>query len=162
MSRRPPGQSALGRLSAFCKEATCVAVLDPQTQHQVRRLRQTGKSLSLIAIELGLNVNTVKSWCRRNNIKPSATNGGPASMDRVATCLECTNPLVGRQTRFCSDPCRRAWWKAHPDQIQRAAYYAFACVYCGQRFKAYGNSNRKYCSHACYIRHRFATQGGRP
>ncbi|RXM53885.1 RNA polymerase subunit sigma-70, partial [Clostridium tetani] len=27
--------------------------------------------------------------------------------------------------------------------------------YCGKEFSAYGNKNRKYCSHNCYIRDRF-------
>jgi hypothetical protein len=26
------------------------------------------------------------------------------------------------------------------------------------KFKSYGNSNRKYCSHGCYIKSRFGTE----
>ena len=28
-------------------------------------------------------------------------------------------------------------------------------------FEAYGNSMRRYCTHSCYIQHRFGTRGGR-
>lgn len=28
-------------------------------------------------------------------------------------------------------------------------------MYCGKAFVAYGNKDRKYCSHDCYIRDRF-------
>ncbi len=52
--------------------------------------------------------------------------------------------------KFCSDKCRMAWWKAHPDQLNRKAIYHMVCAHCGQPFDSYGNSHRKYCSRACY------------
>lgn len=36
------------------------------------------------------------------------------------------------------------------------------CAGCGATFEAYGNKHRKYGTHACYIRTRFGTRGGRP
>jgi len=29
------------------------------------------------------------------------------------------------------------------------------CARCGKEFTSYGNKNRKYCSHDCYIKARF-------
>ena len=33
--------------------------------------------------------------------------------------------------------------------------YIITCKQCGKKFTSYGNRNRKYCSHKCYIYHRF-------
>lgn len=139
-----------------------LAGFDARSKDQVRKLRQAGMGLSLIAAELGLNVNTVKSWCRRNQIRPTTALNGVVVVADVVGCIECGARLSGRQKRFCSDACRREWWKAHPDQINRRAFYTFTCHHCGTEFKAYGNQGRKYCTHACYIRDRFNTRGGRP
>ena len=106
--------------------------------------------------------HTVKSWCRRNNITPSSAIATVAGVADVVGCLNCGRKLSGRQSRFCCQTCRRTWWKTHPDLINRKAFYSFTCAHCAKPFSAYGNAKRKYCTHACYIRHRFATRGGRP
>ncbi|MDD5917522.1 MAG: zinc ribbon domain-containing protein [bacterium] len=51
---------------------------------------------------------------------------------------------------FCSDKCRNVWWNAHPEKVQRKAYYHLTCEYCGKEFISYGNRKRKYCSRPCY------------
>lgn len=60
---------------------------------------------------------------------------------------------------FCSDECRRNWWKEHPEEAKhsKAATYKCECSYCQRVFYSYGNKNRKYCSHDCYIQARFWT-----
>ncbi|WP_363928450.1 RNA polymerase subunit sigma-70 [Varibaculum sp.] len=138
-----------------------VRVFNDTAKAQVRSLRKVGMPLAKIASELGLNVNTVKSWCRRNNITPSSTNKTVVRVADVVGCLICGSELTIRQSRFCCESCRRAWWKTHPDQINRKAFYTFTCAHCAKQFTAYGNAKRKYCCHPCYIRHRFGTQGGR-
>ena len=40
----------------------------------------------------------------------------------------------------------------------RKAVYHFVCACCGEPFTAYGNENRKYCSHSCYIAGRFGKE----
>ena len=59
--------------------------------------------------------------------------------------------------KFCSDECRRHWWSAHQDELKKkpTALYEKECAYCHKPFVAYGNKNRKYCSHECYVRDRF-------
>jgi hypothetical protein len=42
--------------------------------------------------------------------------------------------------------------------IKKAYYFQF-CQFCGAEFAAYGNCNRKYCSHECYINARFKNGG---
>jgi len=60
-----------------------------------------------------------------------------------------------KRVKFCSDNCRTAWWNAHPEKVNRKAVYHFTCAHCGKPFTAYGNTQRKYCSHACYIADRY-------
>ena len=43
----------------------------------------------------------------------------------------------------------------HRNQVQRKAYITFVCISCGKQVTVYGNHKRKYCSHDCYIEHRF-------
>ena len=57
-----------------------------------------------------------------------------------------------------SDTCRTAWWNSHPDCVDRKAVYAYTCAHCGKPFTAYGNKERKYCSHGCYISDRFGEE----
>jgi hypothetical protein len=48
-----------------------------------------------------------------------------------------------------------AWWKEHPERLNRKAVYGLVCAGCGKPFESYGNRYRKYCSHDCYIKDRF-------
>ena len=71
------------------------------------------------------------------------------------TCPQCgstVEPLTGRrEKKFCSDACRMTWWNSHSELVQRKAYYALVCQYCGKPFTSYGNRNRRYCSRSCYL-----------
>lgn len=115
-----------------------------------------GESYAAIAADLGISTNTVKSYCRRNNLCVGCI--APKSDD---TCKNCDKPLEhkpkAKKKRFCSDSCRLAWWKAHPEAVNRRAVYNFICTTCGERFEAYGNAHRKYCSRACFGRARRAS-----
>ena len=121
-------------------------------KERIALLRTGGESYKIIADTLGLSINTVKSYCRRNNLGRSATR----MSDPVdgTFCCQCRMPLkqtIGkRQKRFCSDKCRMAWWNAHPENVNHKTVRAFTCLTCGQNFYTYGNRERKYCSRACY------------
>lgn len=107
-------------------------------------MRSHDKSAADIAIALGLSVNTVRSYIRRHPPKDAVQVG----------CRQCGKPVMqakGRKAKyFCSDRCRNAWWNAHPEKVQRKAYYRLTCQFCGKEFVSYGNKNRKYCSRLCY------------
>lgn len=47
-----------------------------------------------------------------------------------------------------------AWWNAHPERVQRKAYYTLTCRQCGKQFESYGNANRVFCSRDCYLQFR--------
>jgi hypothetical protein len=112
----------------------------------IRALRKKGLTYAETAAELGLSVNTVKSYCRRNG-------------EKKKLCRNCGYPLTqisGHKPKtFCSDQCRSLWWKGHRDQMRRRTGERVICAGCGQPFDSYGHENRKYCCHPCYIRHRF-------
>ena len=99
---------------------------------EIRKQRVEGIGYLRIANSMGISVNTIRSFCKRND-------------------------LVGRARKkeFCSDECRVKWWNAHQNQVSRKAVYEFTCAYCGKSFTVYGNNHRKYCNHDCYIADRF-------
>lgn len=119
-----------------------------EQKRKIDDLRQQGLGYMKIGQVMGISDNTVRSYCRRSRL-PS----------NVVICPQCGRPVKRRSgrkpRRFCSDSCRTAWWNSHLDQVERKAVYQFVCANCEKEFSAYGNTYRKYCSHACYIAHRF-------
>lgn len=124
----------------------------------IRFLRDEGFAYNAIASRLGISVNTVKSFCRRNGLN------GIAKKQPRQTCRQCGQPLVQEPKRaerkFCSEACRRKWWKEHTHLVNKQAFYTLTCAYCGKEFQSYGNQKRKYCSHPCYIAARFGKAEG--
>lgn len=129
---------------------------------QIINLRKEGYGYVKIAQTLEIPQNTVKSFFRRNraagNLEPARIIL-PPSTDKKHFCLFCGKEVKqnpGRkEKKFCSNRCRNKWWNSHLDQVDRRANYEFVCLHCKKRFTAYGNANRKYCSHECYIEDRF-------
>ena len=104
-----------------------------------------------IGEKLGLSPDTVKTFCRRKRAQSERTE------ERVqAQCRNCgapVHPLPGRRERlFCSPACRTAYWRKH-NLLGKDPRY---CAGCGALLTG-GSASRKYCSHACYIRHRFGS-----
>jgi endogenous inhibitor of DNA gyrase (YacG/DUF329 family) len=121
-------------------------------KEEIIRMRGEGHSYSMIAATLGISENTVKSFCRRNRLGGVA--GTHADKREGRFCRQCGKVLTAspqsKTKRFCSDKCRMAWWKAHPEAVARKAVYKLVCEHCGEAFESYGNKKRKYCSRACY------------
>ena len=129
--------------------------MDTIQRRSIEQKRASGASYSSIADALGLSINTVKSYCRRNNMSTEVLPD--AKPDYGNNCENCGAYLTqaGKQRRFCSDTCRKAFWKAHPEYLNKKALYTITCAHCGVIFLSYGNKKRKYCSHPCYIAARF-------
>lgn len=134
-----------------------------EQKSDVIRMRKAGVSFSGISDITGISRNTVKSFCRRNNIIVSSDDviiafNSKSSENRIS-CKECGAPLHPTKGKkapvFCSAKCRTKWWNAHPEAVNRKAVYNFVCSHCGKPFTAYGNKTRKFCSHECYIAARF-------
>lgn len=128
-------------------------------KEKIADLRKRGFGYLRIAKMLGLSPNTIKSYCRRNNLFGRMGVSGVDMPVSQVFCKRCGSSLSvspSRKSRkFCSDNCRLAWWKEHPELLNKKAFYQFNCAYCGSRFDSYGNKKRKYCSHPCYIKDRF-------
>lgn len=133
-----------------------------QQKIQTIRLRGEGFGYTRIASMLGLSDNTVKSFCRRQGLTGN-TGFKQKGAIQEHFCLQCgllvrQNP--GRkEKKFCSDKCRNQYWNSHLDQVKRKAIYNYECAFCHKSFTAYGNANRKYCSHECYVEDRFGGGG---
>ena len=127
-----------------------------QKEH-IASMRRAGKSYAAIAEALGLSRNTIKSYCQRNLCEKHHNEDGPQPIR--GNCEMCGSAIIQvaghRKRRFCSDACRMAWWNAHRNMIGGNARVEYTCAVCGKRFVDYPGRQRKYCSHACYIAHRY-------
>lgn len=136
--------------------------LTDQQKIHIQLMRNEGLGYLKIANKLSLSVNTVKSFCRRNE-KPETTKDATCSPTQIyesmSLCKNCGAALemrLGHKPRkFCSDACRISWWNSHPDLVRQRAIYHFTCHHCHMPFTSYGNKSRKYCSHSCYADERF-------
>ena len=135
-----------------------------EQRKKIQELRGHGYGYATIAGAIGLSKDSVKAFCRKNNLGGVVAETNARIDLTCGVCLNCGKQLQqapGRKKiKFCSAGCRQQWWNAHPEAVQQKAVYAFTCARCGKTFTAYGNAERKYCSHACYIAARF--KGGEP
>jgi len=120
---------------------------------QIRSLRSQGYGYKKIASVIGISVNTVKSFCRNNEL---------AGQMSSAICLNCGKKIIQipkrKQRKFCSAKCRDNWWNKNRATGNKPTGEILCCAHCGRGFSAYKREKRKYCSHACYVAERF--QGG--
>lgn len=133
-------------------------------EKQIQQLRSRGIGYRSIATTVGLSRDVVRNYCKKNGLAGYAkalTKNLKEKEGSGLICLYCAKeinqPKIGRPKKFCSDSCRREWWKEHPEALNRkeTAIYKCECKYCKKEFLSYGNKNRKYCSHKCYIKDRF-------
>ena len=134
------------------------AVISQDTVKQILELREQNLGYREIAYQTGLTRDAVRNLCRKYEM--GGYRARPQTTPKNA-CPNCGKPVVdsgaGRKRRFCSEYCRRRWWKLHRDAACQndTAVYHFQCECCKQPFTAYGNRNRKFCSRSCYIQERF-------
>lgn len=120
-------------------------------KQQIITLRKQGYGYIKIGQILDISNNTVRSFCSRNDL-----NSGNAKTENCKQCGKTIKRASGRKPKkFCSDACRTLWWNKHLDCVNRKAVYQFTCASCDKSFSVYGNKDRKYCSHACYIADRY-------
>lgn len=130
-----------------------------QQKEQIATLRSHGFGYATIAKAVNLKKGTVVAYCRKIGLTGTKAADNRRIDMYTDFCLQCGAFLAqtpGRKRiKFCCDKCRISWWNSHPEKVNRKAVYNFTCANCGKLFTAYGNSGRKYCSHACYIADRF-------
>lgn len=123
-----------------------------EEKNKIRQLREEGMGYKKIASEMCISVNTVKSFCRNNKLTSS-------DITSKSYCKECGKEIVEKKKCkkrvFCSEACKRNWWNHHKTQVRKTSLEEHLCLCCNKPFMAYPRENRKYCSHACYIKGRF-------
>lgn len=133
-------------------------------KQKIPQLRSTGMGYKAIANVLGLTRDVVRGFCKKYGLEGNGMvikQNIETKISKGILCANCSKPVTqpksGRQRRFCSDECRRTWWKVNTDKRKPkdTALYHFKCVCCNKTFESYGNQKRKYCSHECYIKDRF-------
>ena len=127
-------------------------------KNQITELRNRGYGYATIANATGIKKDTIAAFCRKNGLAGTKASNTRITLSSDA-CLCCGTPIQqksGKKRRkFCSSDCRVKWWNSHPEKVKRKAVYSFICAFCGKEFTAYGNANRKYCCHKCYVADRF-------
>lgn len=133
-------------------------------KEQIYKLRHQGMGYKAIGTALGLSRDTVRSFCKRNSLDGEGEVvklNIEVMKEKELSCLNCRQLLrvkaKGRPRKYCSETCRRKWWNENKDKSVQGeeAVYKFKCLHCRKEFSVYGNKERKYCSHDCYIKYRF-------
>ena len=157
-------QTKAKKLETFVKKSVlCVGyqseggkTMNEEKRQEIVNLRKQGMSMRKLAEYTGETIATIRAKCK--GVSTSLENRDILDqIRRKEVCAYCgrriEQPKMGRPRRFCSDDCRRAYWKANRDIMKRnpEAIYTKVCPYCGKTFQAYGNKNRKYCCHEHYV-----------
>ena len=132
-------------------------------KEQIKRLRLDGLGYIKVAQALGLSENTVKSYCRRNNLSGNIRVSDEQLRQQPSTekcfCKQCGTEITQvpkrKPKRFCSEACGSEFWKENQDKISRKTAVKYTCPVCNKAFFDYGKNDRKYCSHECYITDRY-------
>ena len=144
-----------------------VLIVKEYEKKQIESLWKEGYGSTRIAKRLDLNVNTVKSYCRRKGFSGDRgkiidqTDEGSMGEPR---CRNCGSLIIQKENSknrlYCSDKCRMEWWNKHRELVNRKSEVKLICKNCGKTFLDYGSRERKYCSHKCYIDHRYSRDSG--
>lgn len=85
---------------------------------QIRELRLRGAGYKSIASAVGLSRDTVRNYCKSHGLDGYASAlvlNVKEQMESGTACLCCGKELIqpstGRKRKFCSEKCRREWWR---------------------------------------------------
>lgn len=124
-------------------------------KEQARLLREKGMGYKRIAGITGLTRDAVRNTCK----KIGAVQEDGTLFDRIqegSACTYCGGAMEqhsgsGRPRRFCTENCRRQYWRLHRLEQKRREDKLFlrTCAYCGRTFQIYGKKetgggNEKY------------------
>ena len=128
-----------------------------QEKRSLEAYRRNGYGYKKIADIMGISENTVKTYCKRNNLAGAVAVRNPHG--NVTRCKACGEPLVQmtgcKPKVFCSTTCRNNWWNKHRKLIKHRDGRQVTCKNCGEEMSISKNSTQQYCSHSCYVAARF-------
>ena len=89
--------------------------MNKQQKTIIETLRKENYPYRLIAEKLDLNINTVKSYCKRHGIVPiNKSRKKKTEKTVLSICTFCGKPISNdwnrAHKRFCSDKCRTSYW----------------------------------------------------
>ncbi len=132
---------------------------DEIAREQARLLREKGMSLRKTAATTGLTKDVVRNISRKITVA-AEDDSLEAMMQAGNACSYCGGAMEqhggsGRPRRFCSDYCRRQYWRLHRPEQRRKENKLFlrTCAYCGKTIQIYGKNDRKYCCREHYRLH---------
>jgi endogenous inhibitor of DNA gyrase (YacG/DUF329 family) len=130
-----------------------------EKHRKITEYRTGGMGFKDISRKLRIPESTVKTYCWRHKIQPSAIAQKVALLDESTKCPQCGtiihNELLKKPKKFCCDKCRHEWWNNHREAMQTVKSTMVKCAFCGREFLRYPGSKRKYCCHPCYIKARY-------
>lgn len=133
-------------------------MISQMRQEHIRILRDEGFGYTTIAKELGLSKDQVSFFCRKNGLAHQARDTGRIK-PKHRWCRNCGRDLPDSRHVYCSSKCAHRFQYTHPDIKGKGKAINYTCAYCGKAFTVYGQANRKYCSHQCYINDRYGEKG---
>ena len=97
-----------------------------EDRKQIIQLRKQGLGYKAIARALDLTRDSVRGFCKRNNLDGHADIvklNIQVMKEKEILCLNCGKPFKtkkqGRPRKYCSDFCRRSWWNKNKDEIKK-------------------------------------------
>jgi len=129
--------------------------MDEIQRQKIRKLRNQGYGYLRISEQLGISPNTIRSFCKRENIAGCIKSGEQLKgQDNLTICKQCNKKffqIAGRKKKkFCSDSCCKVYWTLHKDNQRRLVPQKYNCTICNKEYFEYPSRNRKYCSRECY------------
>lgn len=145
-----------------------MSVITDIQQEKIIALRQRRVTYQEIGDTTGLTMDTVKSYCRRNNItapgkiktaqRPVKPEPKKTGLPNLTFCLNCNRLITQapkqKPKKFCCPKCRDVWWNKNRNLVSSSRRVAH-CAYCGGEFEKFDSSKQRYCGKQCYINHRF-------
>lgn len=120
-----------------------------EQKQAIASMHDAGVPITSIAQQLGLSVNTIKSFCKRHGI-----HSGNQSSKNILFCLQCHKEIPQaehrKEKKLCSDKCRQLWWAENAALIPRDSQIERICPVCKKTFLSYKSKHRIYCSRTCY------------
>ena len=126
---------------------------------QIRNFRGHGFTLAQTAEALKLPLGTVKTFCHRHPEHLFIT-----PKEDAGHCRQCGKPIEQaghKKKKFCSKTCRLQWWGKHQETYSVHSQEPSTCQHCGIQFFRIRHG-QKFCSHDCYIKHRYYASDATP
>ena len=132
-------------------------------KEQAQLLRANGMAYCAIAKTVGISRDSARNYSRAVSVAEE-NHELDAAIENHTACAYCGSAMTqhGGAGRFCSDRCRRQYWRLHREEQKKnpAILFTRTCKYCGAPFEIYGKNERKYCCRDHYIKHFWGEDAG--